>query len=265
MEDARNVRLPDPLHTFAIRQSVPALDSGWQTFPGHYLLYASSGVFRLEFETVEWHLPPQRAAWIERGTRVRIRADRPITSRSVLFAGDVRDPALPPCRVFAPTPLARELLEYAMRWGVDRDPSDPQAALFFGTLSALCNELAVQPERFWLPRTEDPVFDTLAGYIYGNLQTSLSAAVLAKVANMSERTLSRRFRQTLGMSCGQYVHRARMLRSLELLESREHTVSEVAWLVGFESLSAFISAFRTFTQETPTQYRRRVSGDPLSL
>ncbi len=256
MEDARDVTLPDPLYTFAIRQSVASLDSGWQRFPGHYLLYAARGAFHLEFDTVRWYLPPQRAAWVAAGTPIRIRAEQPIVSHSVLFAGDVRDPALPPCRVFAPSPLARELLVYAMRWDIRRDPADPRADLFFQTLGALCNELAARPERFWLPRTDDPDLDRLAAHIRDHLKQKLTVPILAGVANLSERTLSRRFEEQLGMGCAQYVHRARMLRALELLESPKLSVTEVAWEVGFESLSAFVSAFKVFTQETPTRYRK---------
>ena len=256
MDDPKTIRIPEPLFTFAIRQEFPQLDSSWMTFPGDYLLYAATGTFHLDFENVRWYLPPQRAAWVAARTNIRIWTDRPVTSRSVLFAGDVRSPGLPPCRVFAPTPLVKELLAYVMRWGAERP--DPSAQPYFQSLAAQCNELAAQPERFWLPRTDDTSLDTVTVYIQEHLDGTLTADSLARMANLSERTLARRFHAGLGMTCGQYVHRVRMLRALELLESRR-SVSEVAWAVGFESLSAFISAFKTFAQETPTRYRRRLA------
>lgn len=35
---------------------------------------------------------------------------------------------------------------------------------------------------------------------------------------------------------------------------------EVAYATGFESVSAFSTAFRRFTGETPSQYRRRIAA-----
>jgi AraC-like DNA-binding protein len=48
-----------------------------------------------------------------------------------------------------------------------------------------------------------------------------------------------------------------MLRAMELLAEQRTPVIEIAYAVGFQSISAFNSAFRTFTQETPTQYRKQ--------
>src|SRR5437764_4097388 len=118
-QDWANVRLPE--FTFGINQDLPSLDSGWQRFPGHYLLYASSGTFILEVEDMQWFLPPQRAAWVQADVLIRIQAKVPITSSSILFAKDAI-PILPfSCRVFAVTPLAREMILYAMKWGITRD------------------------------------------------------------------------------------------------------------------------------------------------
>ena len=50
-QDIADIRIPD--FTFGINRELPSLDSGWQTFPGHYVLYASSGVFTLEVEDKE--------------------------------------------------------------------------------------------------------------------------------------------------------------------------------------------------------------------
>ncbi|HEX2620301.1 MAG TPA: hypothetical protein VHL11_09145, partial [Phototrophicaceae bacterium] len=112
--------LPDI--TFGIKQDLPCLDSGWQRFPGHYLLYASSGTFTLETEETRWLLPPQRAAWVRADALIRIYANAPITSSSVLYARNaIPSPAFA-CRVFGVTPLAREMILYAMQWDIQRDP-----------------------------------------------------------------------------------------------------------------------------------------------
>src|SRR4051794_41180517 len=109
-----------PEFTFGINQNLLSLDSGWQAFPGHYLLYASTGTLILEVEDMQWFLPPQRAAWVRADVQIRIQAKGPITSSSILFARDsIATPSFD-CRVFAVTPLAREMILYAMQWDINR-------------------------------------------------------------------------------------------------------------------------------------------------
>ena len=242
---------------FGIRRNLPSLDSGWSMFAGDYLLYAATGGFHLDVDDAQWFLPPQRAAWVAAGTPIRIWSQHPVTSSSVLFGQKVRDPLLAPCCVFAPSALAREMILYAMRWASDR-ADDPAARPFFEALAGLCNELAGQPERFWLPRALSDTVKSITSYIHEHLARPLSIAGLAQVVHVSERTLARRFTQELSMTCGQFIHRARMLRAMELLTENNQTITEIAGAVGFESLSAFTSGFRVFTQESPTQYRKRV-------
>jgi AraC-like DNA-binding protein len=59
------------------------------------------------------------------------------------------------------------------------------------------------------------------------------------------------------MIWSQFAHRARMLRAMELLAAPDITVIEVVDAVGFLSVSAFHHAFRAFTGETPSSYRKR--------
>lgn len=255
-QDWSQVRLPDA--TFGINQEWATLQTEWQTFPGHYLLYASSGAFTLEVENRQWLLPPQRAAWVAADVMIRLSARAPVTCSSILFkTGTILAPAFD-CHVFAVTPLAREMILYSMRWGLARAEHDPAADQFFASVASVCAELAAQPELFWLPRTRSEDLTCAMEYIFEHLETTLTTEAIAQAAHLSTRTLSRRFTEETQMTCGQFIHRARMLRAMELLaERRDAPVIDVAYGVGFESLSAFTTAFRNFTQETPSAYRKR--------
>ena len=61
------------------------------------------------------------------------------------------------------------------------------------------------------------------------------------------------------MSWIEYRHRSRLMKAMTLLESRNQLVSEVAVMVGFESVSAFSKAFSAFAGESPRSYRQRVA------
>jgi AraC-like DNA-binding protein len=247
--------LPD--FTFGINQELPALDPGWQTFPGHYLLYASQGTFTLAVADRQWLLPPQRAAWVAADVLIRVRATGPITSSSILFArGSIPPPAFD-CRVFEVTPLAREMILYAMRWGMTRDPQDRAAENFFAAVAAVCAELAATPEQFWLPRARSGELSCAMDHILTHLDARLTLQDVARNVNVSPRTLARRFDDEAQLTCGQFIRRVRLLRAMELLAQHDALVIEVAYAVGFASVSAFTSAFHRFTGETPSQYRRR--------
>jgi AraC-like DNA-binding protein len=254
-QDIAEIRIPDC--TFGINRELPSLDSGWQTFPGHYMLYASSGVFTLEVEDRQWLLPPQRAAWVAADTMIHIHAKAPVTSSSILFArGSIQPPAFQ-CRVFSVTPLAREMILYAMRWGMNRDPQDKAADEFFAAVAGVCAELADSPEQFWLPRARSEQLTCAIDYILSHVDDRLSIEDISQVSHVSPRTLARHFIDEAHMPCGQFIRRVRMLRAMELLAERDLTIIQVAYAVGFESISAFNHSFRRFTQETPSQYRRR--------
>jgi AraC-like DNA-binding protein len=254
-----NISQP-PAAMYAVHQAFERIDSGWRTFPQHYLLYASSGTFRLEVERTQWLLPPQRAAWIAADLPIRVQATAPVTCASVLFA-----PAMLPefdytCRVFTVSPLAREMVRHAMRWGPQRPPDSGTAQTFFLALAAVCCELAQQPDRSWLPRAQSAELARATAYALDHMADDLSLAAIAEVAVVSERTLARRFADEMQMTWRQFLRRARMIRALELLARPEVKVLDVVYATGFESASAFSATFRSFTGETPAAYRQRIQS-----
>lgn len=80
-----------------------------------------------------------------------------------------------------------------------------------------------------------------------------SGAELALWAGLSPRSLSRHWTQAVGMSIAKYRQVARILNSLDGL-SQGRDVQQVAWDVGFESVSAYINAFRQTFGFTPGKY-----------
>jgi AraC-like DNA-binding protein len=254
--------VPQPIsaqRTFGINQVFgAAFDSGWRTFPGHYLLYASSGAFRLEVNGVRWLLPPQRAAWVAAGVPLRLCAELPGATNSVLFATRMISELPFDCRIFAVSALAREMLLYATRWGPERTDDDQHADTFFHALATVCTELAEHPNEFWLPHAQSPELQHALDYTVDQLSEKPTFAEVASAAHLSERTLARRFGEEIGMTWSQFVHRARMIRTMELLTAPDTAIIDIAFGVGFASVSAFNHAFRAFTGETPSSYRKRL-------
>lgn len=227
----------------------------WHVHRWPHLLYAVSGTMQVEVEDALWLLPPQRAAWIAAEVPHRTVCFVP-TQFQAIFIDPQQFEAMLPTRVFAVTPLAREMIRYALRWGVERDPADEMANQFFRTLVMLCRQWMADELALRLPRPQSEPLQRVVNYVLGELDVADLAAAAALIA-VSPRTLRRQMQREMQITWRQFLHDARMMRAMELLASGEHTVLEVALVVGYNSLSAFTKAFTIFTGENPSRYLAR--------
>jgi predicted ATPase/AraC-like DNA-binding protein len=67
---------------------------------------------------------------------------------------------------------------------------------------------------------------------------------LAYEMNMSRSNLHRRIKSVTGASVSQYLRKVRLNRAMDLLKEQSYTVSEVAYAVGFSSVTYFSTCFR---------------------
>jgi AraC-like DNA-binding protein len=79
---------------------------------------------------------------------------------------------------------------------------------------------------------------------------------LAKRAGMSRSTFALKFKQTVGASPMEYVTRWRMLLAGDKLATSRDPVSAIALSLGYESESAFSTAFKRVMGCSPRQYSR---------
>ena len=82
---------------------------------------------------------------------------------------------------------------------------------------------------------------------------------LAKALSWNETQLMRVFRQAVGTTVHNYLHRARMEKACELLANTEMTITQIAMNVGYEYSSNFTTAFRKYFGVTPKQVRSEQS------
>lgn len=88
----------------------------------------------------------------------------------------------------------------------------------------------------------------------------LTPAHLARVGNLSVRSLNRYFQQHLGESVGQYLTRIRIGNACRLLLDTQLPVALVAAQVGYASLAHFNRQFRALKAITPARYRKAYAG-----
>jgi AraC-like DNA-binding protein len=83
----------------------------------------------------------------------------------------------------------------------------------------------------------------------------LSLRKVAKAVHISPSHLSEKFKQVTGMNFVEYVAHTRFKNACHLLRNSNLRISEIAFAVGFQSLSQFNRVFKNLSGKSPTQYR----------
>jgi len=83
----------------------------------------------------------------------------------------------------------------------------------------------------------------------------LSLADLARELGVSKYHLSYRFKKAVGVTFRSYVLRARIERAKGLLQDGHQSVTDVAFMVGFNDLARFDKLFKRHMGLTPSAYR----------
>lgn len=241
------------LDAFAYLDNADAVVYDWHTHPHHQLLYAYAGTLRLEAHNHLYLLPPQRAVWIPAGVMHRTTLNK-VRSGSVFLLPALVPTSINRVRVIAAAPIVREMLLFAMRWSQHRPPEDALANAYFHALGLLCAEWITQEMPFHLPVAQTPSLLAAIELTLRHLD-SVDLGQVARVANYSPRHFSRLFKQETGLDWRQFRLHARLLRAMELLIEPRMQITQVAYAVGFNSLSAFAKAFSLFVGESPSAYR----------
>jgi len=96
---------------------------------------------------------------------------------------------------------------------------------------------------------------SVIGVLENSFQDDWKLDDLLKIAHMSSSNLMRVFRKATGQTPIEYLVRLRIQKSMELLRSTEHTVTEIAMDVGFNDSNYFSRQFRRIVGESPRQFK----------
>jgi AraC-like DNA-binding protein len=122
--------------------------------------------------------------------------------------------------------------------------------IFAEHLTMVANQLVFRCEN-----AEPPAITRAREYIAANHVEDLSLSAVAKAVHMSTFYFCKQFKKATGFTFTNYVARVRIEKAKERLLNPQVRVSEVAFDVGFQSLTHFNRVFRNLAGESPTAYR----------
>ena len=109
---------------------------------------------------------------------------------------------------------------------------------------------------------ESPAIERARNFIRDHSDDELSLAAVAKTVNMSATYFSGKFKEATGINFVDYVARTRIEKARLFFLDPTRRVSEVAFEVGFQSLSQFNRTFKKIVGESPSAYRAKL---PLAV
>ena len=112
------------------------------------------------------------------------------------------------------------------------------------------NQILVQRES-----TEPQAVTRAKQFILENQGEDLSLGQVAKAVNTSTFYFCKMFKKATGLNFTDYVSRLRIEKAKNLLLNRNLRVSEIAYEVGFQSLTHFNRVFKKIMGQSPTEYR----------
>jgi len=98
-------------------------------------------------------------------------------------------------------------------------------------------------------------------YLQQHLGKRLAMAGVCRALAVSERTLARKFKASLGMSPLSYLQSQRIGRARQLLESSTLPLERIVEQCGYEDVSSFRKLFARQVGMTPREYRLRFGND----
>lgn len=123
-------------------------------------------------------------------------------------------------------------------------------SIFAQHISMVSNQILVQRDN-----TEPAAITRAKQFIQENQGDDLSLGQVAKAVNTSTFYFCKMFKKATGLNFTNYVSRIRVEKAKNLLLNRNLRVSEIAYEVGFQSLTHFNRVFKKIMGQSPTEYR----------
>lgn len=230
--------------------------SAVQSHARGHLVYAAGGVLTVHTELGTSIVPANRVAWTPAGFTHHHRAHGDTDMRIVFLPPSLARLVPDHPAVFLASALAREVL-LALTGPRNSDDATPghSRSARARLLRVLVDELREAHEQpLHLPEPRDDRLQAVARILYETPADNATLAELGRTIGAGARTLSRLFRNELGMTFYEWRTQLRIHHALVLLADG-HDTTRTAYACGWANPSSFISAFTDIIGTTPGRYR----------
>ena len=214
------------------------------------LIYAISGVLVCTTRDATYVVPPQRALWVPSGV-VHAAYTRGHVSLRSLYLDDSVCASMPQaCKTIEVSPLLRELIVEATRFPVEYDVDSRDGRIMTLIIDEICS---MRTTPLSVPMPKHPQLVRICHAILKDPAQNDVLSDWADSAGMGRRTFTRVFRRETGITFATWRQNVRLIEAMSFLATG-HSITTVAFEVGYSSPSAFTAMFRRAFGVPPTRY-----------
>lgn len=222
------------------------------------LTYVEGGIIFLYTKEKSYFLPARHYVWIPAGVEHHLQHRyQAAVVRNIYFdtITDHENPFYNQIGIYPVNNLLLEMFLFSERWNGNINPNTKEYD-FLNTLKNILPVVSEHPLPIALPTTENQRLRPVLKYIIDNLANDwLSLESVGKATGFSARTLSRLFQAAMDTSFFQYLKLARMIKAMEKLLETDLTISEIAYGVGYNSISSFSNTFDKMVGKRPSEFK----------
>ncbi len=213
------------------------------------LVLTLHGGVTCEVEKAYWMVPVNYAVWIPGGMP---HSNRATVNAQIFFLFVEPDyPGMPQeCCTLYISPMLREMIKHF----ADTPPEYAQESHSGRLAQVMLHELSLMPvEHLCLPITTDARIKMLAAKLINNPGNRSTLHDWASQMAMSDRSFERFICRETGMTFGKWRQQLYLLIAVRMLVTGS-SVQNIAYELGYESPTAFITMFKKALGKTPGRY-----------
>ncbi|MFL0268860.1 helix-turn-helix domain-containing protein [Candidatus Clostridium radicumherbarum] len=101
---------------------------------------------------------------------------------------------------------------------------------------------------------QDELLERILAYIDKKVYTPITIEELCVAFSVSRSSLQTLFKENLNTSPKKYINDLKLAKSKQLIKENKHTISEIAFMLGFNSIHYFSRAFTQHYEISPSEY-----------
>jgi len=223
------------------------------------LSYVEGGIAYITINYRTYVVPARHYFWIPKGMPHVLRIGNSATVlRSLYFYAhdDAENEFYSKLGIYPASELLIQMINYTECWDGRHVSSKDHNFEFMVALKKLLPDMNNKALPIILPFTDNEQMQAIIRYLNNNISEDISLKSISGRFNMSERSMSRLFQNNLQMSFLQYLKTVRMIKAIEMIVKTHKPIGEIAFSVGYNTISSFSDTFQQFTNSRPSDFRK---------
>lgn len=250
----RNIE-PDHYQTLPHKVTAKSADYQGGATPKHshpraQLIYAATGVMRIETDYGCWVVPPLRGVWIPPEVMHTVYMLSNVEMRTLYIRPDIAAKLSLHCSLVEVSPLLRRLILSLTEAEVDYDESGREGLI---AQLAILEIKFLKTAALHLPLPKNPKLLEVCQQILSHPDEHVTIELLADYLAMSTRTLARKFKSETNLSFSQWRQQAKLIEALGKLADQQ-SIAKISNDLGYLSPSAFTAMFKRTLGVEPSRY-----------